>query len=121
MKNEKTDHKTILVIVIGLLVISFIFKIYNLVYIATGIGFLSLLSDKLSEYIIYIWMKIAEILGWINTRILLGLVFYIFVFPFSIIFKMITKNPLALKKTGKETNYVARNHKYDKKDLENIW
>jgi hypothetical protein len=121
MKNEKADHKTILVIVIGLLVISFVFKISSLVYIATGIGFLSLLSDKLTEYILFIWMKIAEVLGWINTRILLALVFYIFVFPFSIIFKMITKNPLALKKSSYASNYVERNHKYDKKDLENIW
>jgi hypothetical protein len=35
-----------------------------------------------------IWMRFAEALGWINTRIILGLIFFLIFFPFGIIMRM---------------------------------
>ena len=35
-----------------------------------------------------IWMRFAEALGWINTRIILGLIFFLVFFPFGIIMRM---------------------------------
>jgi hypothetical protein len=40
------------------------------------------------------WMFVGHILGWINTRIILGLVFYAIVTPIGIIRRMLGKDPM---------------------------
>jgi len=35
-----------------------------------------------------IWMRFALVLGWINTRIILGLIFFLVFFPFGIVMRM---------------------------------
>jgi len=40
------------------------------------------------------WMWIGHILGWINTRILLGIVFYGLVTPIGLIFRMMGKKSM---------------------------
>lgn len=40
------------------------------------------------------WMWIGHVLGWINTRILLGIVFYGLVTPIGLIFRLIGKNTM---------------------------
>jgi hypothetical protein len=41
-----------------------------------------------------IWMSLGHMLGWINTRILLGLVFYVLVTPIGIIFRLMGKDTM---------------------------
>jgi hypothetical protein len=43
------------------------------------------------------WMFVGHILGWINTRIILGLVFYVVVTPIGIIRRMLGKDPMGRK------------------------
>ena len=38
-----------------------------------------------------IWMKIGHVLGWINTRLILGLVFFVMFAPIALFFKIIGK------------------------------
>jgi len=40
------------------------------------------------------WMWIGHVLGWINTRILLGIVFYGLVTPIGLIFRMMGKDTM---------------------------
>ena len=40
------------------------------------------------------WMGVGHVLGWINTRILLGVVFYGLVTPIGILFRMLGKNTM---------------------------
>jgi len=35
-----------------------------------------------------IWMRFAEALGWVNTRIILGLIFFVIFFPFGMVMRM---------------------------------
>lgn len=55
------------------------------------------------------WMWIGHVLGWINTRILLGIVFYGLVTPIGLIFQLIGKNTMqtAYAKEG-QTYRVVR-------------
>jgi len=41
-----------------------------------------------------VWMKLGHILGWINTRIILGAVFYLVVTPIGIIRRLLGKDPM---------------------------
>jgi hypothetical protein len=40
------------------------------------------------------WMALGHILGWINTRIILGLVFYLVVTPIGIFRRLLGKDPM---------------------------
>lgn len=52
-----------------------------------------------------IWMKFAEGLGWINSRIILTLVFYLVVFPTAAILRALGKDPLRRKFEAKLVSY----------------
>ena len=41
-----------------------------------------------------LWMKLAEVLAWINTRILLGVVFYLVVTPIGLIMRLSGRDPM---------------------------
>ena len=40
------------------------------------------------------WMWFAEKLGWFNTRVLLGVIYYVLVTPLSLLMRMLGKKPL---------------------------
>jgi len=45
--------------------------------------------------IIYIpWMKLGSILGWINTRMILGIIFFLLITPMGMIMRLRGKDPL---------------------------
>ena len=79
-----------------------------------------LLSAFLSRIILTLWFKLAVVLGWINGRILLSVVFFVLLIPFALISRLFTKDPLKLSLKSKET-FVKRGHVFEKRDLENPW
>lgn len=53
-----------------------------------------------------VWMKFGLVLGFINTRIILFLLFYVIFFPTGLIMKVIRFDPMARKLArGKEGSY----------------
>jgi len=48
---------------------------------------------------------IAHILGWINTRIILGLIYYLMFTPMSLIMKIIGRDPLHRKVDKQAASY----------------
>lgn len=86
--------------------------------IALSVGILSFFIESA---IVWVWEKFALALGWINTRIILSLVFFIFLTPFAVLARLFSKNSNLKLKNKENTTFVERNHTYTKKDLENIW
>lgn len=41
-----------------------------------------------------IWMRLGHMLGWVNTRIILGVVFYGFVTPIGIVFRLMGRDAM---------------------------
>ena len=59
-------------------------------------------------------MKIGEILGWINSRIILGLVFVFVLQPIAILMRIFGYDPLRINKNGLTTYKEKRkNNKID--------
>ena len=117
---EQNIYKNILVIIVGFLVINWIFDVEVLVIIATVIGLLSIFIEKFAVGLNWLWMKLALGLGWVNSRILLSLLYYLFLVPISFLAKIFKGNPIKLK-NDKGSMYEVRNHVYSKEDLKNIW
>lgn len=121
---EKAKNvETILVITAGLLVLHFIFGIRGFVIAAAVVSISSLMFPIIAKGITWLWYKLAMVLGYVNSRILLSLIFFIFLMPVAWLAKLFTKDSLQLKKKPEQGNsyYSDRNYEYSKKDLENVW
>ena len=55
-----------------------------------------------------LWMKLAGVLGYVNSRILLSLVFYLLFFPYNILARIIGRDPLNRRKQGSESYWIPR-------------
>jgi hypothetical protein len=51
------------------------------------------------------WMYVATGVGWFNTRLLLGLIFFLLFLPLGLVFRVLGKDPLARKVDGKRESY----------------
>lgn len=77
--------------------------------VSLTIAAVSLIVPKLLIYPLRIWLKIGHVLSWINTRILLGLVFFIILLPIGLIMRLFGHDPLRLKsKKGVKTYWLER-------------
>ncbi len=56
--------------------------------------FLGLLLPKILGPIHWVWMKFAEALGWVNSRILLSIVFYLIFTPIGWLMRLSKKDPM---------------------------
>ena len=61
------------------------------------------------------WMKVGHVLGWINTRIILGLMFYTVFFAVGLVLKILGKDPMSRKidKTAESYRVTSRVHTKD--------
>jgi len=51
------------------------------------------------------WMWVGHILGWVNTRILLGIVFYALVTPIGLVFRLMGKDTMRQPFAESSTTY----------------
>ena len=86
-----------------------------------GIPFLilSLLKPFLLYYPYQIWMLLGHYLGWINSRIIFGLVYIILVIPIALVMKTLKYDPLRKNRCDKKS--YRENIKDRKIDLTRIF
>jgi hypothetical protein len=64
------------------------------IYAASPLVILALLVPRFLAPIYKVWMGIGHGLGWINTRIILGLSFYLIFLPTAIVMRLLRKDPM---------------------------
>ena len=69
------------------------------------------------------WLKFGGALGAVNSRIILGAVFYLFLTPIALLSRLTRDDFLGLKKrAGADRSYWhARNHAYTAEDIGKLW
>jgi len=66
-----------------------------------------------------VWMAIAGVLGWINTRLLLGIVFYLLILPIGFVMRTFGKLNYRAKLNSDESTYwIKTPDNLDNDDLE---
>jgi hypothetical protein len=65
-------------------------------------------------------MKFAEVLGKVMNKVILGVVFFVFLLPVALLSRLFRKNPLKMSRE-KNTYFSERNFTYTKKSLEQLW
>ena len=127
MQNKQTrekDLEAILIICIGLLVVYFATKQQHrwLISLSAVLGFIGVASTWLTSKIVRLWMQIGEKMGWVMSKVILGTLFFVFLLPLALLSRATSKaSSLQLKKPTGDSYYFTRNHKYEPKDLKNVW
>ncbi len=88
-------------------------------WVGSPLLILGLLAPNTLFYPYKVWMKIGLALGWINSRIILGIIFLFILEPISLFMKLTGYDPLRLKKGNRET--YRENKKDHKIDLKKIF
>ena len=87
---------------------------YWTIWIGLPLLFIAILKPALLFYPYKFWMKLGHVLGWINSKVILGLVFIFVVQPIAIIMKFFGYDPLKKKKTNNTTyREIRSNFKID--------
>lgn len=122
MKKTKSEPvKTCLTIAMGFTVIFLATKREWALLVALAVGCAGVLSPFLAQKIDWLWMKLAWLLGLVVPNILLGAIFYLFLFPVSLVAKLFGKGDPLLLKNNKNSTFTDENKVFDKKNFENPW
>ncbi len=87
------------------------FRIWTL-FIAIPFLILGILKPRMLYYPYKAWIVIGLSLGWINSRIILGLIFLLVLQPISLIMKIFRYDPLRKKKKGNEISFRESKKNY---------
>ena len=64
------------------------------------------------------WMAVGHVLGWINTRIILGLMFYLVVLPAGFLMRIFRKDPMSRRFEARAPTYRIPSTDHAKNHLE---
>jgi hypothetical protein len=98
MNNKAENIRTLMVMAAGFIVIYLIWDLKWAIYIALALTIAGSFSSYLSKWIAWGWMKLAWVLSLIIPNILLGIVFFLVLFPTAMMSKLFrTKSNFTLK------------------------
>lgn len=111
------------VVVLAILLVGTIFTMDWLTYTGITLLGLALVSSTINEYFAWIWMKFARAIGTVNSKILLTLIFYLFLTPIALLYRLIMGNPLiTVDREGNRNSYFSsRDKTFDQNDFETPW
>ena len=70
----------------------------------------ALLKSTLLAPVNRIWLKLSGVLGWINTRLIMGLMFFFLIVPMGLVLRLLGKDPLSneLLKDAKSYRVISK-------------
>jgi hypothetical protein len=83
--------KTILVLVLAALIFHFIWEVKWLLWFATGLLVLTLKPNPLANLIARLWMKLSKLIGNVMSKVILSLVFFLFLTPIAIFYRLFNR------------------------------
>ena len=124
IKSEKSDIRKfgITIGVILLIITGFLFwkekeSFQILLIFSVTLCFLGIAIPFILKPIYWVWMIFATILGWIMTRVILSLLFYIIITPIGLILRFFGKQFLELRwDKSKESYWNFRTNEHLRKE-----
>jgi len=113
--------ETCLVISTGLLIAYFFFHQPALLYVAAAIGIIGAFFDGIAKWVHWLWYKIAEVMGAVMSRVLLSLIFFGFLFPIALVYRLFSGDGLQLTKKEDGSYWMERGKVFGKGDLKDMW
>ncbi len=79
---------------------------------------LALIAPQALKPINEIWLKVGNVLGWINSRIILGLMFFVLIFPIGLLLKVLRKDSMNRRFNTNIKTYRRKTKSRKKEHLE---
>jgi len=117
--SKQQVYATMMVLCLADLLAFAYFKHPYFLYAAIALLLIALFVYPLAKIIHRAWMKLAEVLSWVNTRILLGIIFFLILVPLAFLRKMMSKDNLPLEPGDEASYYVDTEGR--KVDFERPW
>ena len=115
------SHSTILAIIFGFLFINLFYNSDRLILVLTFLSGICLFSERISVWIEKIWLNISKVLSYIIPNLILCIVFYFILTPFSILSKLFKSKTDFRFKNPSDTNFNITEKVYDKDSFERAW
>jgi hypothetical protein len=120
MDNRRKSLETILVLVLALLVLYWLKHKPSFLLAAGILGAIGILIPSLAQLIHIGWMKLGEAMGYVTSKIVLTVIFFLFVVPLSYLSRLSGRKAMKLK-SGGSSYFTDRNVTYNKDSMENVW
>jgi hypothetical protein len=78
----------------------------------------ALILPQILKPVFILWMKIGHVLGWINTRIILGVVFFIIFAPVALFMRLFGKDPMHRRLDAAASTYRINSEKLPRERME---
>jgi hypothetical protein len=73
--------------------------------VAAAFAVPALLFPQVLKHVFLVWMKIGHALGWINSRIILGILFFLMFAPVALVLRLLGKDMLKQRLDSAATTY----------------
>lgn len=121
IRTERQQQQTVFLLSGMAGVFAIYFHLQVLVYVSILLAFIGAFSLLLTKWIDFIWMKLALLLGAVIPRILLSLIFYLFLTPIALLSRWLgDKDPLLLKRRS-DSYFRTRVGEMKKTSFEKPW
>lgn len=87
-------------------------------YIGTPIALIAAISPPALHPLYVVWMKFGNVMGFINTRIIMSVFFFAMITPLAWIFKLLGKDPMARALEKSANTYRVVSKPYAKEEME---
>ena len=121
VKERKDTLITIAIIAGGFLLIYFLKGDRWMLYLALGVALVGGLWPKGGRVIQCLWMKLAWVLGLIVPKILLTAIFFLVLFPLSLLSKVFKRKDTLLLKKNSDSTFVQLERQFTKQNFLNPW
>lgn len=124
--NRQKNLETILVLVLALIAAYWLLqhrlgdRAPYLLYTALAVGLTGLFIPWLAAQLHWAWMKLAEGMGWVMSKIILTIVFFVILVPLALLSRLFGKKSTMLNRQT-DSYYTVRNHSFEKKNLGQVW
>lgn len=88
------------------------------IYIGLPVALLATVWPAALRPLYVVWMKFGAVMGFINTRIIMSIFFFVMLTPIAWIFKLLGKDPMARALQKSATTYRVVSKPYAKEEME---
>lgn len=120
MKEAVKIKESLLAIVLMGVLLYFLFRRIEMLYIAFAIGILGLASGGFATFVHKWFGLLTGLIGRINNAILLSIIYWLVLTPIATLRRPLGNRAVVLKKPT-DSNFKNRQHLFTKNDLKNPW
>ena len=121
--GHKEVYTTIIILALAAFALKFFFHVRYADYAGIGLLLIGITFYHVAKWITIGWLKFAEVIGTINSRLLLSVIFFVVLFPIAFLYRVSKKDFLQKRKLpGSRSSYFhSRNHNYQPDDFKHTF